>query len=399
MNMNSDIASTAKSLTDDLLQFLRDIISIPSICGNEEPVIRRIKQEMEKIGYDKIWIDPMGNLFGQIGSGNRLLAFDGHCDTVDVGNPDNWKVDPFKGDSRNGIIYGRGAADQKGGLASAIYAGKILKTIKTPEDLSFLVVASVLEEGFEGLSWKYIIKENKILPQAVILTEPSNMTIKIGQRGRMEMKLKTKGISCHGSAPERGENAIYKIAPIVKDVEQLNKNLSSDSILGKGSIVVTDIRSSTPSLCAVPDSATIHLDRRLTAGENLETSLQEINNLDSVKGMQVTLSVPEYTAKSYTGYSAQVKAYLPMWLMEQSHPLAQTAIKTYQTQFGEEIDVGTWMFSTNGVATKGVFDIPTIGFGPGKEEHAHSPDDQVKIDDLENAMSFYAALTYDWIQG
>lgn len=396
--MNTEIASSAKALTDDIVQFLRDIISIPSTCGNEKPVLTRIKQEMEKIGYEKIWFDPMGNLFGQIGSGNRIIAFDGHCDTVEVGNPDNWQVDPFKGDCQKGIIYGRGASDQKGGLASALYAGKTLKDLGTPEDLSFIVAASVLEEDFEGLSWKYIIEEDKIIPQAVILTEPSNMTIKIGQRGRMEMKLKAKGVSCHGSTPELGENAIYKMTPVIQDIERLNRELSSESELGKGSIVVTDIRSSAPSLCAVPDSATIHMDRRVTVGENLETSLQEISTLESVKEIQATIDVPEYTIKSYTGYTTQAKAYVPMWLMDRSHPLVKTAEKAYKLQFNKEAEVGTWKFSTNGVATKGMFDIPTIGFGPGKEEHAHSPDDQIKIEDLVDAISLYAALTYSWIR-
>jgi putative selenium metabolism hydrolase len=396
--MKNDIALAAKSLSDDLVQFLRDIISIPSMCGKEEAVIMRIRQEMEKIGYDRIWVDPMGNLFGQIGTGDRVVAFDGHCDTVDVGNPENWRVDPFKGDLQKGVIYGRGASDQKGGLAAAIYAGKILKAVKIPENLSFLVVASVLEEDFEGLSWKYIIEEDEILPQAVILTEPTNLSIKIGQRGRMEMKLQTRGVSCHGSAPERGENAIYKMAPIIQDIQQLNLNLSSNSMLGKGSITVTDISSKAPSLCAVPDIATIHMDRRLTLGENLETSLQEINDLDSVKEIKTKIFIPEYTAKSYTNYTAQTKAYYPMWLMEESDSLVQTAKKAYQMQFEEEVDIGTWMFSTNGVATKGIFNIPTIGFGPGKEEHAHSPEDQVKVDDLVKAMSFYASFIYCWAQ-
>lgn len=396
--MNNEIASMADSLTDDIVQFLRDIIAIPSVCGNEEAVVNRIKQEMEKIGYDRVWLDPMGNLFGQMGSGSRIIAFDGHCDTVDVGNPENWKVDPFKGDCQNGIIYGRGASDQKGGLASAIYAGKILKSLGVPEDLSFIVSASVLEEGFEGLSWKYIIEEEKIIPHAVVLTEPSDMTIKIGQRGRMEMKVKAKGVSCHGSTPELGDNAIYKITPVIQDIERLNRNLSSDSILGKGSVVVTDIRSDSPSLCAVPDSAEIHMDRRVTVGENLETSLQEIDSLDSVKNLKATASVPEYTIKSYTGYTTKAKAYVPMWLMEESHPLVQTAIQAYKSQFNEEPETGTWKFSTNGVATKGMFDIPSIGFGPGNEKHAHSPDDQIKIKDLVDAISYYAALTYWWIQ-
>jgi putative selenium metabolism hydrolase len=396
--MNHQIASMAESMKDDLVSFLRDIIAIPSVSGNEEQVINRMKQEMEKIGYHKVWIDPMGNLLGQIGSGDRILVFDGHCDTVAPGNPDNWHMDPYKGEYRDGIIYGRGAADQKGGLASAIYAGKILMALDVPDDLSFIVVASILEEDYEGLCWKYIIEKDRIIPQAVVLTEPTDMTIKIGQRGRMEIKLKVNGVSCHGSTPEMGDNAIYKITPIVRDIKRLNRELTGDSILGKGSIVVTDIRSEAPSLCAVPDSATIHLDRRMTAGENMESSLDEITRLASVDTSNSELSIPEYAVKSYTGLIAREKAYVPIWLMEESHPLVQTAIKAYHLQFNKDPDIGVWHFSTNGVTTKGVYDIPSIGFGPGKEEHAHAPDEQVKIEDLVNAMSFYASFALHWIQ-
>ena len=280
---------------------------------------------MQKIGYQKVRIDPLGNLLGIMGSGNRIIALDGHCDTVGVGNPDTWEIDPFKGDYHDNIIYGRGASDQKGGLASAIYAGKILEEIGIPDNISLLVAASVLEEDFEGLCWQYILDEDKIRPEAVLLTEPSNLEIKIGQRGRMEMKVKTRGISCHGSAPERGENAIYKIAPIIRDIEQLNKKLHSKSILGKGTITATDIMSTAPSLCAVADSAALHLDRRLTEGETMDSSVNEILKLPSVKAVDAVVTVPEYNIKSYTGLVYPVKAYYPMWLMEETHPLVRSA--------------------------------------------------------------------------
>ena len=193
--MRRRIAQIAESLKEDVVKFLREIIAIPSMSGKEEVVIQRIKKEMEKIGYHNIRIDPLGNLLGIIGSGNRIIALDGHCDTVGVGNPDTWEFDPFKGEYHDNIIYGRGASDQKGGLASAIYAGRVLKEIGIPDNISLLVTASVLEEDFEGLCWQYILDEDTIKPEAVVLTEPSNREIRIGQRGRMEMKVKTRGIS------------------------------------------------------------------------------------------------------------------------------------------------------------------------------------------------------------
>ena len=394
--MKQEITSRCESRKTELIPFLREIIAIPSMSGKEGAVVRRIEQEMKRLAYDEVWVDPMGNLFGRMGSGKRTLVIDGHCDTVSVGHPGNWKIDPFEGDMRDGIIYGRGAVDQKGGLASAIYAGKIIEDMGLPQDITLLVVASVLEEDFEGICWKYILEDGKMTPEAVLLTEPSNLGIRIGQRGRMEMKVAVQGLSCHGSAPDRGVNAIYQAGPIIHAVEELHHGLASDSILGKGSITITDIRSTAPSLCAVADSAILHLDRRLTEGETMESSVEEVENLDSVKGIGAKVSVPEYEIVSHTGLKYPAKGYYPMWLMNEDHPLVRTAVLTYEVQFGVPAEVGVWSFSTNGVATKGWFDIPTIGFGPGDEADAHTPNDRVKVDDLIKAMSFYIAFVNGW---
>jgi putative selenium metabolism hydrolase len=390
--MQEKIAQIARSLKNDVVKFLREIIAVPSLGGREEAVVRRIKEEMLKIGYDKVWVDPLGNLMGIIGSGERIIALDGHCDTVGIGNPDNWQWDPFEGKYRDHIIYGRGACDQKGGLASAVYAGKILNEIGVPDGVSLLVVASVLEEDYEGLCWQYILKNSNIKPEVVLLTEPGNLEIKIGQRGRMEMKVKTRGVSCHGSAPDRGENAIYKIAPIIRDIQQLDKKLQSSSILGKGTIAATEVSSTAPSLCAVADSAVLHLDRRLTEGETMETCLKEIENLPSVKAVDARVTTPEHQVKSYTGLIYPIKAYYPMWVMDRAHPLVQGALGVYEKQFAQKAPVGVWNFSTNGVAIKGMFDIPTIGFGPGREELAHTPGEHIHEDELIRAMEFYAAF-------
>ena len=270
---------------------------------------------MDDIGYDEIRVDGFGNLIGRLGNGKRVVAIDGHCDTVDVGNRSLWDVEPFKGDLRDGIVYGRGASDQKGGLAAAMYAGKILKEIGVPDDLTLLVVASAYEEDVEGLCWKYIIKEEGIRPEAVLLTEPSNLRICTGQRGRMEMKVNAQGLSCHGAAPDRGDNAIYKMAPVIKEIEALHRRLESDSVLGKGSVTISDIRSTAPSLCAVADSCSIHLDRRLTEGETREAALAEVRSLPAVVSSNSEVVVPGYETKTYTGLHYPSEAYFPPWIM------------------------------------------------------------------------------------
>ncbi len=387
-----EIFPSIQTRREDLIAFLREIIAIPSPCGREAAVIERISAEMTRLGYDEVRLDGLGNCLGRIGSGKRLLVLDGHCDTVAAGGREQWRHDPYAALLRDGVIYGRGAADQKGGLAAAVYAGAVLKTLGLPQDISLLVTASVLEEDFEGLCWRYLIEAEQLVPKAVILTEPSDLSLRIGQRGRLEMKVTVRGRSCHGSAPQLGDNAIYKMTPVVQDIEALNRSLSGDSPLGPGSISVTDIRSSAPSLCALPDKAVIHLDRRLTEGETRRTARAEIEKLPAVTAARAAISIPRYRVKSYTGLELTQDAFYPAWLMDRNHPLVRTAEDTSRKILGRDPHTGVWAFSTNGVATKGSFGIPTIGLGPGREADAHTVGDQVKADDVVSAAAWYTAL-------
>ncbi len=393
-NINQ-IQKIAVALQPDLLRFLQEIVAIPSLSGKEGAVVLRIKKEMEQLDYDEIRIDNLGNLLGRIGNGPRLLALDGHCDTVDVGNPSLWQGDPFAAEIIKDKLYGRGACDQKGGLAGAVYAGRVLKEIGVPPEVTVWVVASVQEEDCEGLPWKFIIVEDGIRPEAVLLTEPTNLNIYRGHRGRLEIKVKTEGVSCHGSAPERGVNAIYKMAPLIQEIEVLHERLRHDPFLGKGSLTVAEIRSTAPSLCAVADSCRIHLDRRLTADETIETSLAEIKSLPSFGKTNAKVWVPEYRMPSYRGREYPMQSYFPTWTLPQNHFLVKTAVQSYRRQFALEPKVDKWIFSTNGIATMGLFRIPTIGFGPGDESVAHSPNENIPVDHLAAAVRFYAQFCLD----
>src|SRR5271169_562810 len=281
--MFKEIIKAAQNNEKEVAKFLRDLIAIKSLSSQEEPVIHRIKEEMERCKFDEITIDPMGNILGRIGKGKHVIAMDAHVDTVDVGNPANRTIDPFKGAQTNGTIYGRGACDMKGALASIVHGGKLIKQLGLEDDYTLYIVGSVQEEDCDGLCWQYIINEDKLRPEVVVITEPTNLAVYRGHRGRMEIEVRTKGISCHGSAPERGVNAVYKMAPIVQDIEKLNERLNGEPFLGKGTVTIAEIRSTSPSLCAVADSSTIHLDRRLAATDTLESAVKEIQDLPSVK--------------------------------------------------------------------------------------------------------------------
>lgn len=392
----SDVLRLARELEAGHIQFLQDVVAMPLGSGEEGPVIARIKQEMASIGYDEIKIDKLGNLYGRLGNGPRTLVIDGHCDVVAIGNRANWNVDPTGGEILDGQLYGRGACDQKGGLTSAIYAAAVLKQAGMPDDLTVWVVASIMEEDCEGLCWKYIVEEEGMTPDAVLITEPTNLNIYRGHRGRLEMKVQVDGISSHGSAPERGENAIYKMAPLIKEIEALHPSLKYDDFLGKGSITVTDVRSTSPSLCAVADSCTIHLDRRLTAGETIKSSLAEIEALPSFKHAGAKAWVPDYAVPSYTGHNYSMQSYFPTWVLDKRHPVLVAAIATYESLFGSAPKVDKWTFSTNGVGIMGLYGIPTLGFGPGDETYAHAPNECIPVDHLHKAVAFYAAFVQNF---
>jgi putative selenium metabolism hydrolase len=397
--MSSTYYADAMEIKADLVKFMQDIIRIPSLSSEEGAVIERARQEMLRIGYDEVTVDPMGNLIGRIGNGPRVIAFDGHIDTVDVGDPELWDRDPHSGDIVDGILYGRGTSDMKGGVASSIYAGAILKKRGIPENVTFYATATVQEEDCDGLCWQYIINEDKLRPDLVVITEPTSLRIYRGHRGRMELEVHTSGISCHGSAPERGDNAVYKMAGIIADIEKLNEELQPREPLGKGTVTISEIRSTSPSLCAVADGCTIHLDRRLTIDETEETSVAEILALPSVQKANATVTVLDYAVPSYTGLTYPTRKYYPTWEMAESEPEVQAAMTAHVEAFEKQPEVGHWTFSTNGVATAGMHHIPTIGFGPGHEHFAHAPNEQTEVEHLVCCAAFYSALVDQFAKG
>lgn len=307
------IAQQAEQLAPQMTRFLRELLEIPSYSAQEGPRIARIKQEMEAVGFDEIKVDGLGSILGRIGSGSRVIAMDAHIDTVEPGDLSAWPRDPFKGEVKDGVIFGRGAADQTGAMASMVYAAKIIKALGLEGDYQLWITGTVMEEDCDGLCWDYIIKENILRPEVVVITEPTDLGVYRGHRGRMEIEIRVAGRSCHGAHPELGDNAIYKMAPIIADVERLNESLaaSADPFLGKGSCTISVIRSTSPSQCAVADSCAIHVDRRLTAGETLELAVAQLADLPSVKKARGEVVVLEYARAAYTGLTYPMRKYYP----------------------------------------------------------------------------------------
>lgn len=374
---------------------LSKLIKIKSISTQEKEVQLELKRQMDEAGFDEVRIDGLGNVIGRIGKGSKILAIDGHMDTVDIGAIDNWDFNPLGGEIKDGFVHGRGTVDQKGGPAAFITSGRILKELGFDKDLTIYFIGSVMEEDCDGLCWKYLIEEEGIQPDYVISTEPTNLGVYRGHRGRMEIHVSFTGISSHGSAPERGKNAIYMASKVALEIEQLNERLKDDEFLGKGSITISEFISDSPSLCAVADYARLHLDRRLTWGETKESAVAEIEEL--VKGMNAKVEVLDYSEKAYTGLEYGMQKYYPTWKLPEDHEFVQTGIKTFQELFNEKPIVDKWTFSTNAVTITGIYGIPTIGFGPGNEVLAHAPNEKVAVDDLVKASAFYAGVAY-WLE-
>ena len=371
---------------------LSGLVRIKSLSTGEQAVAVELKRQMLDAGFDEVRIDGLGNVIGRIGKGKTILAFDGHIDTVDTGNLANWAGDPFSGEIRNGFVHGRGTVDQKGGPAAFVTAGRILKELAFDRDLTIYFTGTVIEEDCDGLCWKYLVEEEKIVPDFVVITEPTNLNIYRGQRGRMEISVTFKGISSHGSAPERGKNAIYMASRACLEVEKLNERLKSDDFLGKGSVTISEFVSGSPSLCAVADYARIHLDRRLTWGETKESAVAEIREI--LKEMDAEVEVLQYEETAYTGLRYGMEKYYPTWKIEEDHFLVVRAQEAFAGLFGKEPLTDKWTFSTNGVTINGYYKIPCIGFGPGNEVLAHAPNEKVPVSDLVAASAFYAALAY-----
>jgi putative selenium metabolism hydrolase len=388
------VNALAREYQPEMARFLRDMIRLPGESRHEREVILRVRQEMDALGY-RTEIDTMGNLLGYLGSGPRLVAFDAHIDTVGIGLRDNWTFDPYEGFEDDTIIGGRGASDQRGGMACMAYGGKIMRDLGLiPDDVTVVMTATVQEEDCDGLCWQYLIRERGLRPEFVISSEPTDGCIYRGHRGHMEIRMDVRGVSCHGSAPERGDNAIFRMGRILTELEELNSRLAEDPFLGKGSLTVSQIFYTSPARCAVADSCAVSIDRRLTFGEDKELALRQIRELPSVRaaGDKASVSLYTYDQASWTGLVYPTECHFPAWVLPAGHPLCKAAERGCRSLFQREPRIGKWTFSTNGAVIMGMFNIPVLGFGPGREKEAHAPDEITFKADLPACAALYAVL-------
>lgn len=375
---------------DVIIQFMRELCAIPSMESQIKDVGERCATEMRKLGFERIWFDKMGNIVGQIGNGPKKLLYDSHIDTVSVGDPAEWKWDPFEGKVENGILYARGACDEKGSTPGMIYGLAIAHKLGLLKDFTAYYFGN-MEEWNDGSAPNAFVETEGIRPDFVVVGEPTKMMVYRGHKGRVEMKVTAKGKSAHAASNFLGDNAIYKMLPVIAAIRDMEPQLGDHEFLGHGRITVTDMEVTTPSINAVPNEAIIYIDRRITWGETPEAVIEQVRQVVGDRpDIKVDLLI--YEEPSYTGFVFPLEKIYPAWLLEESNPFVQAGVKTAKALWGGEPKTGKWDFSTNGTYWCGKAGIPSIGFGPGDEIHAHTVLDQVSLDDVVRATEFYALL-------
>ena len=375
---------------DTLVQFLKDLCAIPSMDSQIKEVGERAADEMRTLGFDQIWFDKMGNIVGRIGDGPRKLLYDSHIDTVGIGDPDEWEWDPFKGKVEDGIFYARGACDEKGSTPGMIYGLALARDLGLLEGYSAYYFGN-MEEWNDGSAPQAFVETENIVPDFVVVGEPTMMKVYRGHVGRVEMKVVAKGKSAHAASNYLGDNAIYKLLPIIERISNMQPELGVHDVLGPGRITVTDMDIVTASINAVPNEVTMYIDRRITGGESPEAAIQQVRDIVGERDdMLVELLV--YNEPSYTGFVLETDKIYPSWFYEETEPFVQAGLKTLQALGEDAPQTGTWAFSTNGTYWSGKKGIPSIGFGPGDERDAHTVLDRVSLADVVRSTEFYALL-------
>jgi putative selenium metabolism hydrolase len=376
-------------LEHELIEFTQSLVRIKSLSGQEEEIIRFIERKMKALGYDDVTIDSMGNLLGRIGHGETSILFDSHVDTVAVTDEDQWEVPPFRGNIIDGRLYGRGSVDMKSSIAASIYAGAIGKRLGFDTGKTVYVSCTVFEEDCDGENLKHLFKELNFHPNYVVICEPSNNVITLGHKGKAQISIKTHGVSAHGSAPEKGVNAIYEMAEIIARVEKTNAELMKKDI-PRGTLVMSKISSTSASLNAVPSVCEVYLDRRTIPGETEDDIRKEMDRI--IQGKKATWEVGTLHRKSWTGMDITYEPFHSAWKINLDHELTQACIAAYRETFGSEpSEYDFWDFSTNAV-TPVSMGIPTIGFGPGEYKLAHMRNENCKIEQITEACGFYIRL-------
>ena len=370
-----------------LILFTQSLVRISSFSVNEQAVAARVIEEMHQLGFDRAWVDEYGSAIGVIEgvrSGPTLLL-DAHSDTVGA-TPSDWSHDPFGAEIVGDVMYGRGTADTKGNLAAMVYAAASVDRSRLAGRIT--VSATVNEELMEGPTLKAVM--DAVHPDGVVIGEATRLNLNRGGRGRAELVIETRGRSAHSSSPQAGLCAIHEMIKVIQAVEGLEVQV--DPLLGKGFMVLTDIISDPyPAHSVIANRCRVTYDRRLLVGESMLSVLDGINSCAGLQGIDYSASILYGEEKTYTGAELKMHKFYPAWKFAEDHVLVQSALQGLRAA-GLNPFIGAYRFCTNAAYSAGTANIPTVGFGLGAEEDAHTVDEHIKLKDLEQAAMGYAGI-------
>ena len=385
-----------KEQEQTVVRLCQELVKQRSYSGEEQGVVKVLKENMEQMGFDSVTVDKYGNIIGCI-KGNRpgpKILFDGHIDTVPVQDAGKWEHDPFAAEIVDDKIYGRGTSDMKGAVAAMTCAAANFAAATGKDFAGEIYVAGVVhEECFEGVAARAI--SAAVHPDYVVIGEASQLNLKIGQRGRAEIVVETFGKPCHSANPEKGINAVYKMAKVIEAIRTLEP--THHPVLGDGILELTDIKSAPyPGASVVPEYCRATYDRRLLVGETKESVLAPINALlDKLMAEDPQLKVKASYAvgreKCHTGNEIEGERFFPGWLYDEKDEFVQ-AVYGELKAVGYDPSITQYNFCTNGSHYAGEAGIKTFGLGPSRENLAHTINEYIEIDQLVKVCDCYGGV-------
>ena len=385
-----------KEQEQSVVRLCQELVKQRSYSGEEQGVVKVLKENMEQMGFDSVTVDKYGNIIGCI-KGNRpgpKILFDGHIDTVPVQDAGKWEHDPFAPEIVADKIYGGGPSDMKGAVAAMTCAAANFAAATGKDFAGEIYVAGVVhEECFEGVAARAI--SAAVHPDYVVIGEASQLNLKIGQRGRAEIVVETFGKPCHSANPEKGINAVYKMAKVIEAIRTLEP--THHPVLGDGILELTDIKSAPyPGASVVPEYCRATYDRRLLVGETKESVLAPINALlDKLMAEDPQLKVKASYAvgreKCHTGNEIEGERFFPGWLYDEKDEFVQ-AVYGELKAMGYDPSITQYNFCTNGSHYAGEAGIKTFGLGPSRENLAHTINEYIEIDQLVKVCDCYGGV-------
>lgn len=373
---------------EQVVEFTQELVRIPSFSGEEQAVAQRVEIAMRSLGFDEVWVDENGSVVGVVNGHEpgKTLLLDAHTDTVGITSATPWRTDPFGGIVEDGALFGRGAADMKGALAAMIYAAAGLD--RSALHGRVVVSASTLEEVLEGVALRTVMEATH--PDLVVIGEATNLNLARGGRGRAEIHVKTLGVPSHSSSPQLGRNAVLDMARLVGAVEELT--LPTHPLMGSAIFALTDIITDPyPGHSVIPSICRATYDRRLLPGETRAHVLEEILALGERARAQVEAEIGMGEYAAYTGRVLQQEKFFPAWLYAEDAWFVEQA-RSGLARAGLQPQLTAYGFCTNAAYSAGVANVPTIGFGPGRETDAHVIDERLQLADLFAAVRGYQGI-------